>query len=324
MYWLKATDPIGCKRTDSINISFKTLPQFSLGNDTSLCQTNLQLNATVAGASSYQWNTGVNTASISVNQSGIYWADVTKDNCVYRDSIGIVLKPYPIVSLGNDTTLCEGNNLLLDAQNIGSAYLWQDNSTTKNYLVSKPGKYFVTVTKDGCSSKDTAVINYDLKPVFNLGADFSICSGQTITLNPKIQNSQPVSYVWQDGSTGQSYNVSSPGIYSLTLTNNCGSKVDSVIALQGACKLYVPTAFTPNGDGLNDVFKASYGENITNFKMQIYNRWGQKIFESDDIKKGWDGKYQQEVLTGVYIWIIKYDTIDLKNQLMKGTVVLIK
>lgn len=96
------------------------------------------------------------------------------------------------------------------------------------------------------------------------------------------------------------------------------------MAIKGACKLYVPTAFTPNGDGLNDVFKASYGENITRFIMEIYNRWGQKVFESSDIRKGWNGTYQQNLLSGVFIWIIRYDTIDRRNQVLKGTVSLIK
>jgi gliding motility-associated-like protein len=324
LYWVKLSDDLNCQTSDSIVIDYKSLPDFSLGNDTALCQTSIQLKAIISGASAYLWNTGENTSSIAVNTTGTYWADVTKDNCTYRDSIDVVFKPYPILNLGKDTILCEDKTLLLDAQNIGSMYQWQDNSSDQIYLVTKPGKYFVTVTADNCSSRDTISVNYDLKPVFSLGQDFSICSGETVTLKPTIQTGESVDYLWQDGSNNISYNVTSPGIYTLTLSNDCGSRSDSIVAIKGICKLFVPNAFTPNGDRLNDVFKATYGDNVTKFKMEIYNRWGQKVFESSDISRGWDGTYRQNILTGVFVWIIKYDTVDLKNRVLKGTVILIK
>lgn len=323
-YWLEIQNSFGCTRGDTIEISRASLPSFSLGRDTTICQTDLQLNAAVPGAAIYQWNTGATTTAINVNQSGIYWADLTQKNCTYRDSIRITFNPYPIVDLGNDTTLCEGTTMILDAQNQGSVYRWQDNSSNQIFSVDRPGKYFVKVTSSGCSSSDTTDISFDLKPVFSLGSDLFICGGQTITLQPNIQNGQSLSYAWQDGSSNFTYNVTIPGIYSLELSNICGSKADSVIITKGACKLYVATAFTPNGDGLNDVFRASYGENITKFKMTIYNRSGEKVFESNDIRNGWNGTYQGKMLTGVFVWMIQYDTIDSKNQLMKGTVSLIK
>lgn len=324
LYWLTVTDDIGCQHRDSIMVSQIQLPQFSLGRDTTLCQSNLKLDASVPGATAYQWSTGQNTSIVNVSTSGIYWADVTKDNCTYRDSIRVVFNPYPTLNLGKDTTLCEDKTVLLDAQNQGSSYLWQDNSTNQTYLVSKPGKYFVTATKNSCASKDTIQVYYNLKPVFTLGPDLVICLGQMLTLKPAIQNGNGVGYLWQDGSGNTTYNVTAPGLYSLTLSNSCGIKTDSIVVTKGTCKLYVPNAFTPNGDGVNDVFRASYGENITKFKMEIYNRWGQKVFESNDMGKGWDGTYQKNMVGGVFVWIIKYDSVDLKNQIMKGTVVLIR
>lgn len=324
IYWLQLTDNYGCRYRDSIRIDYRSLPNFSLGGDTTLCQTVLSLNASVFGAASCQWSTGANNSSINVNQSGIYWADVIQNNCTYRDSIRVTFNPYPVVSFGNDTTLCESTTLLLDAQNAGSVYQWQDNSSGQTYVVNAPGKYFVKVTASGCSSSDTINVFYDLKPVFTLGADRMICGGQVITLQPSIQAGQGIIYLWQDGSRGTTYNVTAPGNYYLELSNSCGSKADSLAVIKGACKLYVPTAFTPNGDGLNDVFKASYGENITKFKMTVYNRWGEKVFESNDMNKGWNGIYKGKMLSGVFVWMIQYDIIDSKNQLIKGTVSLIR
>lgn len=319
-YWLQLTDNYGCKSIDTISIQYRSLPNFSLGADTILCQTNLVLNATVLGNASYSWNTGSPNPQVTINQSGIYWADVTQSNCTYRDSIVVNFKPYPIVDLGNDTTLCESATLTLNAQNAGSTFQWLDNSISQTFIASAPGNYYVWVTTNGCNTKDTIVIRYDSLPVFSLGPDFLICSGQQMVLTPVVKRGRVLNYLWQDGSNNFAINVNTPGIYSLQLFNTCGRNTDTVIVSKGACKLYVPNAFTPNGDGLNDIFKASYGDNITKFKMTIYNRWGQKVFEANDINNGWNGTLGEKMLTGAFIWMIQYDTVDVKNQVLKGTV----
>ena len=94
----------------------------------------------------------------------------------------------------------------------------------------------------------------------------------------------------------------------------------------GRCQLFIPSAFTPNGDGLNDVFKALYGENVTEFNLQVYDRWGELVFSTKNKAKGWDGRYKGQLQnSGIYVWIIRYKTtIDLEEKMMKGTVMLIR
>jgi large repetitive protein len=229
----------------------------------------------------------------------------------------------PVVKLGNDITLCEDNTLLLDATNANATYLWQDNTTNPTYFVTTAGKYFVTVTRQGCIAKDTINITYNLKPKFSLGADSRLCMGSIITLNPQITG---VSYLWQDGNTSPTYTVTQPGLYSLTATNTCGSATDNITIGNGVCNLYVPNSFTPNGDAKNDVFKASYGDNITQFHLQVFNRYGQIIFETKDKNKGWDGTFKG---TGQpydsYVWLIQYKIATNTNlQKLQGTVLLIR
>lgn len=327
-YWLELTDNVsGCKYRDTLNVQFKDLPEYSLGKDTSLCEGNsLSLNAEVTGATEYMWSTGNTNSAVNITQTNIYWADVTKDQCTYRDSIEVIFKPLPVVNLGKDTTLCEDQSLLLDAGNSGSNYLWKNNSTGQTFNVTAPGGYFVKVTMYGCSSSDTIEIEYDLKPEFTLGGDFGICDGQTIFLQPVVESSSSVSYLWQNGSTLSSFSVTQPGLYSLDITNYCGTETDEINVIKGVCKLYVPTAFSPNGDGLNEIFKAGYGENVSDFQLDIYNRWGERIFHTKDINKGWNGKYNGIVQpTGIFVWLIKYKTVsDPKESLLKGTVMLIR
>lgn len=256
---------------------------------------------------------------------GIYTVTVKDaNNCVNSQSAEITMPVQsPVVNLGNDKVLCEGETLLLDATNSNATYVWQDNSTASSYLVKQPGIYYVTVSRAGCSVKDTVNISYNLKPSFTLGPDQFICGGMTITLNPQLSN---VSYLWQDGTRTPSYTVVQPGLYYLTADNTCGSRTDSIYIIKGVCKLYIPTAFTPNGDGRNDLFKASFGENITEYSLQVFNRYGEIVFTSKDKNIGWDGVYKNKNLpSGSYVWIINYRTsTDNTVQQLKGSVLLLR
>jgi gliding motility-associated-like protein len=324
-HWLRLTDMYGCKWRDTINVSFKTLPQYNLGKDTAICTNDtLLLNATVNGASSYLWNTNANSPTIKTYLTNTYWCDVNKDGCIYRDSIDVFVKPLPNVNLGKDTTLCEDFTLLLNITNPpSSSYLWQDGSNTPTYLVTQKGRYNARVIMNGCINRDTVNIDYFLRPRFSLGADKIICSGMSFILDPNIDN---VNYLWQDGSINKTYVVTQPGQYALKASNYCGATIDKVLITQGACKLYIPNAFTPNGDGNNDVFRAGLGENVTDYQLQVFNRYGQLIFESKDLSKGWDGQYGgKNQPGGTYAWIIRYKTVTNNNiEILKGTVLLLR
>ena len=316
----------GCiSRTDTVQKQITIGNKyFNLGNDTVICERDtLLLNASTNGANSYSWNTGATTPTIKVYQPGIYWCDVSFGGCVYRDSLVLTNKPYPIVNLGNSITLCEGQTKLLDATNPNSTYLWQDASTNATYLVTQKGQYKVRVTMIGCITRDTINVDYNLKPNFTLGTDRLICTGAKITLDPQMTG---VSYLWQDGSLNRTYLVTQPGLYFLTATNICGSKTDSVVITKGVCKLYIPNAFSPNGDGVNDVFKTGFGENVTEFHLQIFNRYGQLIFETRNQSKGWDGNFKRvRQPNGSYIWLIQYKTTTDRNlQKMQGVVILLR
>jgi gliding motility-associated-like protein len=286
----------------------------------------LQLKAPSTGIDSYKWSSGLTTSSINIEQSGSYWIDLLKDNCTYRDSIDILFKPYPNVDLGKDTAMCEGQTLLLDPKNNGALFLWQDNSIAQSFLVKKQGKYFVNVTTKGCTTTDTVQIQYLQKPPnFSIGPDRGFCEGMNIILKPNVQTANDLIYQWQDGSTTKNYSIKNEGVYILSLKNTCGEKSDTAILTKGICDLFVPNAFSPNRDGLNEVFKANFGEGIKDFRLQIFNRWGQLVFESSDIAKGWDGNWKgvpQPI--GNYIWLIKYIDRYSIDQKLRGSLFLFR
>ena len=135
-------------------------------------------------------------------------------------------------------------------------------------------------------------------------------------------------YLWQDGSQLSHYEVTKAGTYSVGVTNSCGTANASVnVAYENcACKFYVPNAFSPNGDGKNDIFKPGYQCLFSNYEMKIYNRWGRLVFDSQNTGIGWDGNYKNEQQpVDVYIWVMVYkDNLTGKSVRKNGTVMLIR
>lgn len=321
-YHVTVTGHNDCMSKDTVIISAKPLPVFSLGADRILCEREV-LNLTVSlNNAIYTWSTGSQSNAITINSENIYWVDVTQNGCTKRDSIIIDYKPSPSVDLGANETLCEGDTKTLDASYAGATYLWSNNSTGPTMVVRTPGNYSVTVDLDGCIAKDTIGIAYDKKPVFTLGGDLAYCEGQQLILDPKLSN---VTYLWSNGSTQPTLTVTSVGTYDLTATNHCGSSSDEIIVEKGICKLMLPSAFTPNGDGNNETFGLKYPGFIKEFHMIVYNRWGQKVFETKDPAKSWDGKFAgAEQSSDNYVWMINYTDLDGIKAFAKGYVLLIR
>ena len=131
--------------------------------------------------------------------------------------------------------------------------------------------------------------------------------------------------LWQDGRSTPNYTVTTSGLYSLQATNQCGSYADAVTIAAGLCNIEMPSAFSPNGDGVNEVFKVKYPFPVQQFSMIIYNRYGEKIFETNDIFQGWDGVWKgKQQLQGSYIWTINFNGINNRQLALKGTVTLIR
>jgi gliding motility-associated-like protein len=123
--------------------------------------------------------------------------------------------------------------------------------------------------------------------------------------------------------------INEKGRYWVYVSNPCGEASDTVVIETRNCEpaIWAPNAFTPNGDGLNDSFRVQ-GQNIDEYYLAIYDRWGEKVFETKDIHHAWDGRCQNRLCsTGVYIWMIRYSSLSSEypvNEILKGTVLLYK
>ena len=186
---------------------------------------------------------------------------------------------------------------------------------------TESGSYTTKYTAaNGCDSTFTLNLTVQEKPKPDLGNVTAVCDGDSILLSPGIYNT----YLWQDGSSADHYIVRKPGVYSLTATNACGTGSSQVVIKNGVCNIFFPKAFTPNKDGKNDYFRILTDYLLQEYHLVIYNRWGQKIFETSDRAHAWDGSFNgKELDTGVYVWYCSFKRANVSSD-MKGIVTLIK
>lgn len=226
--WVRVTNNVGCAGTDTVVINFKAVTPVSLGSDIDSCHyQDILLDAQNPGGSNrFIWSTGKRTQTISIGRDGAYSVTVTDSkNCSSSDAINVKLKTVPIVNLGNDRDVCD--SLTLDAQNIGSDYLWNNSTTNRRFLVQTAGTYWVSVKNTGsCIAADTVVLGIKATPTVNLGQDTNLCSGNLIRLNA---NNPGNTILWSNNTTDQSISVSTLGTYWVKVTNslNC-SRTDSI------------------------------------------------------------------------------------------------
>ena len=312
-----------CTVKDSVYVGIAVKDTTYTHSDTTFCINSQQpvfIIDAPTGYTSYLWNTGSTNTTIQVGP-GIYHVYAYKGCNVRIDTIHVSVINAPQVYLGADTILCTGQNIVLGSPEAGGAsYLWNTGSTDSSITVTDSGTYALTVTVYGCSTSDTISISQLTKPSVNLGSDTALCTGEAITLSVPTTPA-----LWSNGTTGQSITVSDAGTYWVTETNYCGTTTDSIKIDVGLCNIWFPSAFSPDGDGHNDIIRVVGNlQFYRDFSLSIYNRWGERVFNTTNIYQGWDGKLNgvpQDMNT--YFYMINY-TLEGQKHLMKGDFELIR
>jgi gliding motility-associated-like protein len=254
---------------------------------------------------------------------------VAKSGCneVLDSMIVSVGNDIPKINLPRDTVLCFGSTMILDAGSGYAGYLWQDSTDKENIEVNEKGLYWVQLTgKNSCTSRDTTDIrSVESLPFSFLPSDTVICAGEPWEIHASLSFK---SYVWSTGETSASIQVSNAGLYSLQVVDGNGCEgADSIRVDTKKCPfgIYFPNAFTPNKDGLNDIFRPVIIGRPTVYKLSIYNRWGQQIFETTDPAQGWNGIIKsREQESGTYIWTCTYQFNAQERMIKKGVFLLLR
>ncbi len=308
---ITATDAAGCQAMDTANVVL-LVETTDLGPDLGFCEDEtITLNSGWPDTYSFLWSNGEQTSSLDVNAGGTYWVQVTSPGgCFSQDAVELAMYTYPVVGLGFDAAYCQGEVVTLDAGNPGLNFFWNTEETTQEINVMSSNIYSVTVDNGYCFTSDDISIVFNPLPVNQMASDTLICFGYPpyfITLNAGNDGS---TFSWNNGNTSQSIDALMPGTYSVEVTTAFGCQDDFYITVGESCdgSIYIPNSFTPNGDGINDVFFVS-GENIERFTLVIYNRWGEQIFTSEDPATPWLGERRdgdQYVQNDVYSYHVTY------------------
>lgn len=244
---------------------------------------------------------GRDTAAIRVSQPGIYTVQYyTRNPCMlHQDTFRVDRVFFSLSMLRNDPQVvsCNGKPVELKPYTTAQApaFLWQDGSTGASYTADTSGTYTVTVAAQGCTLSDSIyVFVTDVKQ--QLGNDTFLCIGDEhalLRLSARVPPGGTV--LWSTGSTNRQIIVADSGLYTVTVSSGSCKGEDSIYVdqLYCTCPLLIPNAFSPNNDGLNDYFLPALPGDcaVSEFAMEIYNRWGQRIFTSYKPDKGWDGTY---------------------------------
>ena len=351
---LEVTNSSGCKNYATKIIDAYVIPTINAGNDTTVCnKIGAALKAT--GGDSYNWSPAVGLSCTNCaspfalpDSAKTYIVKGTSlQGCTAYDTI-LVKVQYPFkIIYSNRDTLCKGQNIKLFASGTDN-FQWSPTASLNNSNIALPiaipdttTKYRVIGTDKWSCFKDTGYVIIKVYPIptVNAGADKKINIGQVIDLIPII-SSDVTQVLWTP--TGSIFRNTYPAIsikpnqntdFTVEVKNGGGCTAKDIVSVFVICNganVFVPNTFTPNGDGVNDIFYAR-GSGVFNIKtMRVFNRWGEIVFERNSINAndptfGWDGTYKGVKLSAdVFVYAI--DIICDNNTILnyKGNIALVQ
>lgn len=355
---IKVRDAKGCQIDTVLYLQYQSLPTFlsSFTVVPTICNTksgNIKINLSPAvnpGDITTLLNNGSLSSSLSYSQleQGEYLVSVIYQNSCRYDTVINILKlinPEPAVSIDVSHQLCLINNgtINVNATGLYGPYSFSLNGSSYKpvsaYTNLAPGVYTISIADKNTCTIDTSItiLSYNKMPVsFTIDSLNPTClalNNGTITVNVTGQQS-PYRFKLNNKtySNGEKAVDLPAGKYAVAILNKDLCVVDSAIVnldleiLPGCDFIHIPSAFTPNNDGLNDKFRIVTGGAIDSFRLTVYNRWGQQLFTTTDKSKGWDGTFNGTAqVPGVYVWTISYKTVtDEKLKQLKGFISLLR
>jgi gliding motility-associated-like protein len=234
--------------------------------------------------------------------------------------VNVVQRLY--LDIVHDTTICKGKKITLMPRTNADRLKWHNGYDAPSFTTWDAGTYWVRAYRQSCSTTDTIHVHTLAPPVVYLGHDTLICDSFELELDA----GPGASYQWYpNGESSRKVSVSTRGTYTVIVRNDIGCEGTNSISISTECvpTLFVPNAFSPDFTHVNDLFRA-YGTHIESYEMTIYNRWGERLFYTTDISKGWDGNYKNTPCgEGVYLYAIHY-TGPFTNKQVTGSFHLLK
>ncbi len=351
-YPVSIKDNNGCTNSQNVTVPLNNIVILDAPADTTICEGTSYLFRTISNADSFLWtpstfldNSSIRTPLASPVVTTLYKVIATTGICTRTDSTTIKVNPAPVADAGADLSVCFGKIYQLNGSG-GINYQWFPSTyfTTNSNIASPSAKaknnitYFLTVTNAfGCNSITPDAVDVKVIPVVKIfaGNDSIAAINQPVQLKVfEKSNAGVTQYTWSPGNFLDNAGSATPiailpydyhYIVTGTTAEGCEGSDDILIKVYKGPEIYVPSGFTPNKDGLNDLLMA-IPVGIKEFRyFRIYNRWGQMVFSTRNPSTGWDGKINGiEQPTGTFVWMV--EAIDYKGNLVsrKGVVTIVR
>ncbi len=324
-YWITATDG-GCTASDTVTVTYIDLDAVDLGPDATLCPGGTVTFSVNAPGASVLWSDGSAGSSLTTGSPGVVVVTVTLGGCSRSDAALVTVISLPQDALGDDVVLCPGDTLVLTAPPglVGPA--WSDGTMGPILNAWSPDDYTLSGTYQGCPYTETVVLSVQPEPGLELGGDRQVCEGQQVLVEAVTGGE----VVWSTGQVGGALATNVPGIYWAAVEWACGTVSDTVSVVLVECGpfIHVPNAFTPDGDGINEVFTPVIEGTLEMARLDLFDRWGELILTLELPDMRWDGTLGgTPAPDGVYPWVLTYKalTVDgVRQQRRMGHVTLLR
>ncbi|MBI5541954.1 MAG: gliding motility-associated C-terminal domain-containing protein [Bacteroidia bacterium] len=350
-YTVTVTGANGCTATDQVLVNLNASPTPQITGTLTVCQGyTMNYSTTNINGHIYTWSITNGTPATATSATvAVTWGNSTTGtlhltetiasaSCSASDSEVVVIHETPVAIASNDATVCHGTGITINASSSTGTpplyYTWNQSLGTgavQNINPTVSTVYTVTVSNtDNCATVDSVVVTVYSIPQFSLASTNATCDDYkdgtaTATITTATQ---PIALLWSNGATVANLTQIGVGVYYLTLTDGTGcATIDSVVvgSLDQFNCLEIPTLFSPNADGKNDKFEIKHINLYPLAKVEIYNRWGNLLYKSDNYanpSNWWDGTWKgKELPMGSYVFIL---TLSPDMDPIQGVVSIVK
>lgn len=341
----------GCNNSDSVYVRVVEHVNLQVMNDTTICSSDTIALRIISDGFQYAWTPAAQLINPTVKNplaitpaTTAYKVTATIGGCTATENLTVTAIPYPSVNAGIDTTICYNTAARLQAITNGSSWSWASASSLNDASLLNPIAYpvrtsdyiFTAYDSQGCPKPgiDTVRVTVLPKIIATAGRDTAVVIGQSLQLNASGGNT----YLWSPALSLSATNIANPiavftepsnGIqYKVQAYNIAGCYDSAFINIKVYATrptVFIPTAFTPNNDGKNDILRPIAVGMKTIQYFQVYNRWGQLLFSTQENGRGWDGRINGQLQSNnTYVWMVKAIDFGGGVYFKKGTVTLIR
>lgn len=343
-YQASITDGNGCVTVFPVTITLTNNLNMTAHADTSICP-GAGFNAnTISNAANYSWSptTGVSNPAIanpvlSPATTTTYTVTGTTGACSIARSFTVTVQSTVTLTVHADTSICPGSSFNANTVSNATTYSWSPTTGVSNPAIANPvlspattTTYTLTASTGNCTNIKSFKVTVLPAVTVNAGPGSSIFEGSVVQLQG---SGSAGTYLWTPATGLSATNILDPvakplvtTTYTLRITNAQGCSNTSSVTITVIPYCVKPlNAFTPNNDGFNDKWLITNGNCLKKAKVQVYNRYGGKVFESQDYKNDWDGTYKgKPVADGTYYYVIDYELINNTTVLKKGNVTILR